>query len=635
MVKGSAAVATLALFGLIATGGIVRAQERCENGSELRQAYFGDLHVHTGLSADARLFGTTNRPDDAYRFARGAEIMLRQPFGEASSPARLARPLDFTAVTDHAENIGTISLCTTPGSVAYDTEACQFVREPLPLDDMAVFSEHLGRVFQTMYHSEEICGADRKRCREAVQTPWKEIQESADRWNAPCEFTTFIAYEYSPTPDGSKLHHNVVFRGSEVMESPISSRDVPSMIDLWRMLREGCKQAGTGCDVLAIPHNSNLGNGQMFSLAYGGEADPAKQREIAALRSEIEPLVEIVQEKGDSECRNGMWKVQGESDPFCDFEKYRDWMGAEHEDCQDGEGSGGLRNQGCISRLDYTRYALGAGLAEEARIGANPHKFGVIGSTDRHDGSAADVDEWVHDGVRRLPNPVEAGRRSGGGIAGIWAVANTREALFDAMRRRETFATSGPRIRLRFFGGWDFPEDLCADPKLVERGYAEGVPMGGDLAPRPGAETPTFLVSALADEGSSAHPGTPLQRLQIVKVWSGENGLLHQAVHDVAGGDNGASVDTGTCERKGPGAANLCAVWRDPDYVPGRAALYYARAIENPSCRHPAWRCLRAPADDRPAVCEDDQVEKTLQERAWSSPIWRAPVAAPTPPTGG
>ena len=605
----------------------------CENALPLRQAYFGDLHVHTGLSADAMLFGTRNRPDDAYRFARGEEIQLRQlNSGPASLPARIARPLDFTAVTDHAENIGTISLCTTPGSAAYDTEACRFVRAPLPLDDMAVFSEHLGRVFQTMYFSEEICGPDRKRCREAVQTPWKEIRESAERWNAPCEFTTFVAYEYSPTPDGSKLHHNVIFRGREVMESPISSRDVPSMIDFWRLLREGCKQAGTGCDVLAIPHNPNLGNGQMFSLAYGGESDPSKQREIAALRAEIEPLVEIFQEKGDSECRNGMWKVVGESDPFCDFEKYRDWMGAKHEDCRDGEGSGGLRNEGCISRLDYTRYALGAGLAEEVRIGVNPHKFGVIGSTDRHDGSAADVEEWVQDGVQRLPNLLEAGRRSGGGIAGVWAVENTREALFDAMRRRETFATSGPRIRLRFFGGWDLEGDLCGDPKYLERADAEGVPMGSDLAPGSGPGAPSFLLSALADEGTTEHPGTPLQRLQIVKVWAGEDGRLHQAVHDVAGGENGASVDADSCQREGPGAAELCGVWRDPDYDSQRAALYYARAIENPSCRHTAWRCLRAPRESRPEWCVDPRVEKTLQERAWSSPIWLAPAAAHGPP---
>ena len=330
-----------------------------------------------------------------------------------------------------------------------------------------------------------------------------------------------------------------------------------------------------------------------------------------------------------------MWKVRGARDPFCDFEKYRDWMGAKHEDCRDGEGSGGLRNEGCISRLDYTRYALGAGLAEEARIGANPHKFGVIGSTDRHDGSTADVEEWLHDGVQRLPNPLEPGRRSGGGVAGIWAVENTREALFEAMLRRETFATSGPRIRLRFFGGWGFDADLCSDPKLLERAYAEGVPMGGEVATPPGAGAPSFLLSALADEGTLEHPGTPLQRLQVIKVWPGEDGLLHQAVYDVAGGENGASVDPASCVRKGPGAAKLCGVWRDPDYEPKRAALYYARAIENPSCRHPAWRCLRAAPEARPAWCEDPRVAKTLQERAWSSPIWLAPAGPAASTTEG
>lgn len=598
----------------------------CASHSAERNAYFGDLHIHTGLSADAMLFGTVNRPADAYHFARGHEILIRQSSpGAIPRPGRISRPLDFAAVTDHAENMGAISVCLTPGSGAYESPGCELVREPLEKRDMATFAAKLGQKFQAMYTDEAICGKDRERCKAAIGGPWKEIQESAHAANVPCEFTAFVGYEYSPTPDGSKLHHNVVFRGAEVMETPISWLDAPSMLGLWRRLKQECKEAGTGCDVIAIPHNPNLGNGQMFSLAYDGETDPARQREIARLRSEIEPVVESFQEKGDSECRNGLWNIMGGTDELCDFEKYRDWQGAGFEDCEDGEGSGALEGRGCVSRLDYTRYALAAGLAEEIRIGANPHKFGVIGSTDNHLGTTADVDEWMQDGVRREASPMEPGRMSTGGIAGVWAEENTREAIFDALRRREVFATSGTRIRVRLFGGWDFPLDLCGDPALVQRGYQEGVPMGGDLIPQRVGQSPQFVVSALADAGTGKHPGTLLQRAQIIKVWAGEGNELHQAVFDVAGGPSDAAVDVNTCERTGPGAESLCGVWEDPDYDPSLPAAYYARVVENPSCRYTAYTCLAAEEDERPEYCDGGSVALEVQDRAWSSPIWVGP----------
>jgi len=613
----------------IAVAGVGAAESppvACADRSSERHAYFGDLHIHTGLSADAMLFGTVNRPADAYRFARGEEIQIRQTSpGAVPRPGRISRPLDFAAVTDHAENMGAISLCLTPGSDAYNSAGCQLVREPLEDTNMATFAEKLGRKFQAMYKGDGICGEDRERCRDAVSVPWKEIQQSAHAANAPCNFTAFVGYEYSPTPDGSKLHHNVIFRGDKVMDAPISWVDSPSMIGLWRRLKSECKEAGTGCDVISIPHNSNLGNGQMFSLAYDGEEDPVRQKEIALLRSEIEPVVESFQEKGDSECRNGMWNVLGASDELCNFEKYRDWRGATFEDCRDGEGSGALHGRGCVSRLDYTRYALAAGLAEERRIGANPHKFGVIGSTDNHRGTAADVDEWMNDGIKREASLMEPGRMSSGGIAGVWAEENTRDAIFDAFQRREVFATSGTRIRVRLFGGWDLPAELCSDPELVKRGYAQGVPMGGELVAEEGEQGPSFVVSALADAGTPEHPGTPLQRVQIIKVWAGDGQKLHQQVFDVAGGPSDASVDVNTCERSGAGAKSLCGVWRDPDYDSTVRAAYYARVIENPSCRYTAYTCLAAPEDAKPAYCEDGSVAFEVQDRAWSSPIWLTP----------
>lgn len=607
--------------------GFAEAQRgECPDYTPERQAYFGDLHIHTGVSADAMLFGTRNRPDDAYAFARGKTILVEQKkyIPPVPMPATLERPLDFAAVTDHAENIGTISLCTTPGSVAYDTKDCQYVRKPLPTHSMAAFSTELSKVFQTMYHSEEICGADRQRCVAAVEAPWQEIQDAANQWNNACDFTTFVGYEYSPTPEGSNLHHNVIFRSDVVMPAPISSRDVPEPFDFYRKLKNDCNDKGNGCNAIAIPHNSNISNGRMFRSDYLGAGSLGEQRSQAALRAEIIRIVEVFQEKGDSECRNGLWNVLGEPDEFCGFEKYRDWRGKRLNDCEKGMDSGGFANQGCVSRLDYTRYALAQGLDEQVEIGVNSLRFGVIGSTDNHMGTAADLEEWVHDGIQRPVSSVEPGRMSTGGIAGVWSEENTRASIYDALRRREAFATSGPRIRPRLFGGWDLPDDLCSARDRVARAYAAGVPMGGEIPRRaqPSREGPSFLATAQQDPGTVAHPGTRLQRIQIVKVWAGEGDALHQAVYDVAGGANGASVDPETCEVSSGGAATLCGVWHDPDYDPTVGAAYYARVLENPSCRHTGYACARAEPGQRPTYCDDASMPRQIQERAWTSPIW-------------
>jgi hypothetical protein len=609
-----------------ATVATATSSAECANHSSERQAFFGDLHIHTGASADAMLFGTRNRPDDAYAFARGKEIFVFQDkmSPDWPLPAQLERPLDFAAVTDHAENIGTVSLCMTPGTDVYDSEECRYARKPLPTDDMAAFATELSKVFHMLYTSEAICGADRKRCIDAVQAPWKEIQRAAHQWNNACEFTTFVGYEYSPTEQGANLHHNVIFRSDRVMDAPISSRDVPDPFAFYAKLRAECNDSGTGCEAIAIPHNSNISNGRMFRLGYEDDAPVSEKRRVSETRAEIVRLVEIFQEKGESECRNGLWNVMGQPDEFCDFEKYRDWKGAKHEDCRDGVDIGGFMNRGCVSRVDYTRYALAAGLAEERRSGVNPLRFGVVGATDNHMGTTGDLEEWVHDGRQRPVTPIDPGRMSTGGMAGVWAEENTRESLYAAMHRRETFGTSGPRIKPRLFAGWDLSPDLCGEPEMASRAYEAGVPMGSGLPPRPtgSKKGPAFLVSALQDPGTPAHPGTPLQRIQIVKVWAGEGDELHQVVHDVAGGDNGASVDTTTCEQSGEGAASLCAVWRDPDYEPGVAAAYYARVLENPSCRNTGYACMRAAPGEEPAYCDDASVPKQIQERAWTSPIW-------------
>jgi len=634
-----AIVAASVLVASLAMAGTARGEAgRCADRVPERRALFGDLHVHTSLSSDAYVFATRTRPDDAYRFASGAgpaRMDVLTQTGLVHAEAEIPRPLDFAAVTDHAEMIGAPAVCTTPGNAGYDSGICRRFRAPWkPVgsleEGVAVIVALLGDL-----DSEEVCGEGGvrgERCRQGMATAWQEIQDSAARFDAPCDFTTFVAFEYSSNPEMSKVHRNVIFRNDRVPALPVSSRIVPEAIGLWRQLAAECVDAGTGCDVLTIPHNPNLSNGRVFSLDYGGATSDAGQREVARLRESMEPLVEMFQIKGDSECRNGLAGVLGGPDELCGFEKYRAPSRGPVEDCGDGVGGGALLGRGCFSRRDFARYAIARGLAEEERLGVNPFKVGFIGSTDIHEGLPGDTDEWVRDGVRRPQRTNSFGADNPGGLAAVWAEENTREAIFEALRRRETFATSGPRMRLRFFGGWDLPSDLCEAPELAARGYAHGVPMGSDLPPRTTARSekagsargvgPTFVASALADPGTPGHPGGLLQRLQIIKVTSDAEGNAIQQVIDVAGGPNDARVDPDTCEPRGAGAASLCAAWSDPDFDPGQRAAYYARVVENPSCRAYTRACLNLEGDARIAACDDESIPRFAQERAWSSPIW-------------
>ena len=599
----------------------------CENSQPLRQVLWGDLHVHTGVSMDAYMFGTRLRPSDAYRFARGEEVTIG-PFADGS-PARavrIERPLDFAAVTDHAANYGGVSLCSTPGSAVYDSEFCTSYREPLDISGAGA-GRDLREVVRAIQEragdalaSFQICGENGELCTEAARGVWQETQDAAAEYDdatASCSFTTFVAYEWTYTPNFTKIHRNVIFRNATVPPLPIDSAAQPSEIGLWRDLREQCSEAGTGCDVLAIPHNPNLSNGHMFALEYGEAESIEEQAEVARLRAAIEPIVEMSQMKGDSECRNGMWNVLGATDELCDFEKMR---APETPDCEDGTGEGALTGNGCISRRDFVRYALVEGLKEADRIGVNPYPFGFIAATDGHDGVPGPVEEWREDLLLGRPSPGPG--RNLGGLAGVWAEENSRDSIFEALRRKETYGTSGPRIAVRFFGGHGYPDDLCGDPELVRKGYEGGVPMGGELGSTPEDTPPTFVVSALRDPGTPEHPGGLLQRAQIVKGWADEDGNIHQQVIDVAGGPNDARVDTASCAPAGDGAEALCGVWTDPDFDPERRAVYYARVVENPSCRQTGWACA---TEDPPAWCQMPGLEKTVQERAWTSPIWYTP----------
>jgi hypothetical protein len=648
----------------------------CLDRDPRRQVFWGELHVHSALSMDAWLWDARNGPDETYRFGKGEEILLPplDADGEGTRPVKLERPLDFVALTDHADFQGEVSLCTRPGSPVYDAPACKTFRGEGTSEKatpqtfgkrMAGLSTALDADAVQTKRSDALCGPDGALCRTAMKTVWEEQMAAAERHydrSSQCRFTTFNAYEYTATPGLAKVHHNVIFRNANVPKAPIPWIDVPDVYDLWAGLRDQCLDAGTGCDVLTLPHNSNLSNGNMFAVT-GRDLPLEAQRARALLRADIERLAEISQIKGDSECRNGMWNVVGATDEFCDYEQ---WRGPEFEDCKDGTGKGALFDQGCVSRSDFIRYSLLEGFREQRRIGVNPFKLGIIAATDTHNATPGDVEEYSYSGwagssdaspAQRLAVPANKvtltypARSNPGGVAGVWAEENSRDSIFDAMKRRETFGTSGPRMTARFFGGWKLPADLCAMPDLAERGYAMGVPMGGDLPARPAdASAPAFVVSALRDSGIPEHPGGLLQRIQIVKGWVDAQDALHQVVYDVAGGPNDASVDPQTCEPRGEGHEALCSVWTDPEFDPAQSAVYYVRVLENPSCRWTARQCLTAldgatgargnPAGKPPAVCDDPSIPTTIQERLWTSPIWyeapgSTPAAAPATPVGG
>jgi hypothetical protein len=608
-----------------------------------RQALFGDLHIHTSVSMDANSLGTRTTPADAYAYAQGRaiDIFSGDPL-LGSHVAQIDRPLDFAAVTDHAEWMGEVSLCTTPGSPSYESDGCRVYRGDgksmlARVLGLKGFRARLGGLIGLGGRRSDVCGANDEICRAELLNVWRANQEASeasyDR-SAACSFTTFHAWEYSHSPASTKVHRNVILRNEIAPELPISSLETPREIDLRHQLVDLCNDTDSGCEAIAIPHNPNLSNGQMFAIEYA-DLPLERQREEAFLRARLEPIVEMMQIKGESECRNGMYQVMGVPDEFCNFEKIRDLGGQAFEDCEEGVGSGAQAGRGCSSRTDFVRYALLSGLREKSKIGVNPYPFGFIGSTDNHMSTPGAVTEYgvPHKFGMTTETLLTIGesKRGGafwnpGGLAGVWAEENTRDSIFDALTRRESFATSGPRIRPRFFGGWSLPEDLCSAPDFARAGYASGVPMGSELPARPDAvSAPSFAVAAFADAGTGDRPGGLLQRAQIIKGWVDATGQFHQEVYDITdNAENGADVDPLTCEPRGPGRSSLCSVWRDPNFDASQDAVYYARVLENPSCRWSTRLCHSLPEADRPDGCTADRLPRTIQERAWTSPIWFA-----------
>lgn len=605
------------------------ADERqpCAAIDPLKRPFFGDLHVHTRYSLDASTQGTRTSPEQAYRFALGEKVPI-QPWTKNGWPLRslqLRRPLDFAMVSDHAELIGEVRMCNLPQVEGFTSWQCRVYRS-WPRVAYYLFN-YMATIEQTHLG---MCGEQGELCLEAALAPWQEMQQAAEQYydrSADCSFTTFVGYEWTAMNGytGGNLHRNVVFRSATVPRLPASFIDRPAAIELWQSLDESCNDAGEGCEALVIPHNSNMSAGFMFSGALddGG----TMTREYAQLRQRHEPLVEIVQHKGASEC----YFEQGVTeDELCAFEQLPvDNIAGFDEPPKPDTG--------------FIRKALGDGLQLQQRLGVNPYQFGLVASTDTHLGTpgAVEEDRFLGHGGAGVPalDKIPPGlpdelHYNPGGLAVVWASQNNRDALFDAMRARETYATSGPRITSRFFGSWDYEENLCSLPQRVATAYEHGVPMGGELAAAVAGQRPRFLVMAGQDNGTLDSPGTPLQRIQVIKGWIDGSGERRERVIDVAGdANNGASVDPSSCQASGPGFAQLCAVWTDDDFNPEQPAYYYSRVIENPTCRWSQRMCAAAAVDcSRPDTigegyegCCADSHRPVIQERAWSSPIWYTP----------
>ncbi|MEM9174852.1 MAG: DUF3604 domain-containing protein [Myxococcota bacterium] len=621
MRRSKAAWSAVAWIVLLLVAGAERASSQsCTHFDPARQPFFGDVHVHSALSFDAYLFDTRNGPRDAYRFARGEAVGLAplDAFGEPTRTHRLRAPLDFAAVTDHAEMLGETTLCAYLG---LDAVACELVFQN---GGFTLALQVFGGQFQDPEPERlPFCGEGGATCLAAASGTWAEIGAAADEFDDPdgdCSFTTFAAYEWTAAPDNTNLHRNVLFRSSAIPPLPISYVEAQTPVELWQSLESQCAAVGGDCQALSIPHNSNQSEGQTFRVT---EADGGPlTRETALLRARMEPVVELVQHKGDSECRPGVDSV----DPRCAFEKIPETPAA------------------LDAPLSYVRNVLKAGLSLDAALGVNPFSLGLVASSDTHNGTPGATLEDDYPGhvgsldadvVQRLSG--SAPLQNPGGLMVVWAEENDRDALFDAMLRRETYATSGTRPEVRFFGGFDLPEDLCERPDLVAQGYATGVPMGGLLAASPGASAPRFAIHALQDPGTPGFPGTPLAEIELVKGWIDAAGFEHETVVSIGGGAPApGAIDPLTCATDGSGSASLCAEWVDPDFDPDENAFYYARVLESPVCRWTTQLCraqgidCTAPTPPGFEACCDGSVPNTIQERATTSPIWVEPVPEPT-----
>jgi hypothetical protein len=583
------------------------------------QVFWGDTHLHTSNSFDVYLFNTpTSTPDTALRFARGLPVV---------SPTTHTRwqlhvPLDFAVVSDHAEMVGSIPRMFDGDPVIADTKAGEALRklggEQSEEALQAVYDEIVrlgsGMPSETGLTPEELVAdlhaGDKRR------STWDANIETVERHNTPGEFTAFIGWEWSAQPKVGNLHR-VIFtpQGGDVARQflPYSSLESGDPQDLWAWLEETSER--TGADFVAIPHNGNISMGQMFPLV-DQSGDPL-DKDYARAREKWERVIEITQIKGDSETH----PLLSPTDEYADFESFLFVLTPDGRTPDPTEG-------------DYVRAGLRRGLGWEEKLGTNPFKVGVIGSTDSHTGmSAVEEDNFAgkgqHDSRPELrPHLTGIGGSRGwdmgaAGYAGVWATENSRQAIFDAFQRREVYATTGPRITLRFFGGFDFGQGDTEKKDLAKVGYEKGVPMGGDLTGKAG-RAPTFLVSATKDPR-----GANLDRIQIIKGWLNSDGSTEEKVYDVAlsgarkdGSEPvGNTVDPLTGKYTNSiGATGLTAVWKDPDFAPDQRAFYYTRVLEIPTPRYSLLDAIALGID-----VKETGHPATIQERVYSSPIWYAP----------
>jgi hypothetical protein len=603
-----------------------------------RRAFFGELHLHTAFSFDAWTFGTKITPEQAYRFARGEPVMApveqlsrQQGVGGTGLVAVRRRwPLDFMAVTDHSEFMGVVNQLDDPANAVAKTPLGQGILAD-PHQAIVVRAATLrpnGGPTLEPFHPQQ-----------ATLDAWTREMTAANAAYRPGKFTTFIAYEWTAAPDGRNLHRNVIFN-SDHAPAPFTAVQSKRPEDLWGYLE---KVRAGGIDAIAIPHNGNASDGLMYDWNDSG-GRPIDEA-YAQRRLKNEPLTEISQNKGQSETTPEL----SPTDEFANFEIY------DHL----------ISRPSVRSKADggYIRQAFGRGLVLQARVGANPYKFGVVGGSDIHNGLSVSDEDGVGgsfgvdartmsprgDAAKRslgiikirsrldsdadaagrphtLQNPLEVGSA---GITGVWAEANTRNAIFAALKRKETFATSGTRIRVRMFGGWRYPATLLRRTDWVAQAYADGVPMGGDLPPAPDPRrAPTLILQAMKDPS-----GANLDRIQVIKVWRDGEGYKERVFDVALSGarrDDGAghaarvgdTVDLKTGKYSNAiGAATLSALWTDPAFDSAKPAVYYARVLEIPT---PRWSTLLAIANHLPIPTA---APATIQERAWTSPIWYTPAA--------
>ncbi len=590
------------------------------------QVFWGETHLHTGLSLDAGLFGNTTGHDEAYRLARGEEIT-----SSTGLPVKLSRPLDFLVITDHSDMMGIATdiqngapnIMAIPQARAW---AEGFAKGGAAAGEAAF---DLITNFSQMTLSEELLE------QYAPGSPvydrvWEQIIDAAEKYNEPGRFTAFIGFEWTSVPKGFNLHRNVILRdGGQragmvvpmVTQAPKGSTDP---LELYKWLAD--YEEKTGGKALALAHNGNLSNGWMFPVDktyHGGRVN----KEYVALRARWEPLYEVTQIKGDGETHPYL----SPDDEFADYETWDvgnlDITELKTDDMLAGE---------------YAREALKQGLALEKKLGTNPYKFGMVGATDAHTSIVAvEEDNFFGKSVTtepsatRIEHPfvksalgvIEGDMIAASGYQGVWATENTREALFDAMMRKETYGTTGSRMLVRFFGGWDFVADDLRNRQPAFIGYQKGVPMGGDMTAAPSGASPTFMVIALRDP-----IGANLDRVQVVKGWMDDDGELHEKVYDVAwsgdrqpGADGklppvGNTVDVEAANYTNTiGASELATIWTDPDFDADESAFYYVRVLEIPTPRWVLYDKVRLGANI------PDRAQLIHQERAYTSPIWYTP----------